>query len=80
MCCFDIFVSTEESGGCQWPPTEENERRREFCSRVEGYGSVCHCRQPAPITFQPKTVGNMTFLFSFWKFKYFHCFKINSLL
>ena len=37
----------------QWDPTEENQRRREFCSRVEGYGSVCHCELPAPISFQP---------------------------
>jgi hypothetical protein len=41
---------------CQWPDTEENQRRREFCSRVEGYGSVCDCHQPTPINFQPSPV------------------------
>ena len=29
------------------------ERRREFCDRIEGYGSVCSCDNPAPIVFNP---------------------------
>lgn len=43
---------------CLWPDTEENRRRREFCDSVEGYGSVCHCHQPAPIIFHPKPIAN----------------------
>ena len=36
---------------CRWEETEENERRQEFCNKVEGYGSVCSCRDPAPLAF-----------------------------
>lgn len=50
FCC--IYLDSE----CQWPDTEENRLRRDFCSRVEGYGSVCDCDQPAPISFHPAPV------------------------
>ncbi|XP_057375549.1 protein O-linked-mannose beta-1,2-N-acetylglucosaminyltransferase 1-like [Daphnia carinata] len=52
-----VRLSTDQhEEECQWPDTEENQRRREFCSRVEGYGSVCDCHQPTPITFQPSPI------------------------
>ncbi|XP_052830859.1 protein O-linked-mannose beta-1,2-N-acetylglucosaminyltransferase 1 [Octopus bimaculoides] len=35
---------------------EINNRRRTFCSKVEGYGSVCQCKDPAPIVFNPTTL------------------------
>lgn len=42
------FVPAEESQ-CQWDETDENARRKTFCDRFEGYGSVCSCTNPAPI-------------------------------
>ncbi|XP_046639042.1 protein O-linked-mannose beta-1,2-N-acetylglucosaminyltransferase 1-like [Daphnia pulicaria] len=54
-----VRLSTDQhESECQWPDTEENQRRREFCSRVEGYGSVCDCHQPTPINFQPSPIPN----------------------
>ncbi|XP_059490734.1 protein O-linked-mannose beta-1,2-N-acetylglucosaminyltransferase 1-like [Neocloeon triangulifer] len=46
------LVPVEESE-CDWPETDENRRRRQFCSRIEGYGSVCSCADPAPLIFNP---------------------------
>lgn len=43
---------------CKWNsnnPDEDN-RRFEFCSRIEGYGGVCDCNFPAPINFDPPKV------------------------
>lgn len=42
---------------CHWPDTELNRRRRRFCSKVEGYGSVCSCKDPTPIEFNPDLVS-----------------------
>lgn len=30
---------------------ETKERRRHFCSRIEGYGSICSCNDPLPLRF-----------------------------
>ncbi|RUS90151.1 hypothetical protein EGW08_002118, partial [Elysia chlorotica] len=46
------LVNSEDIG-CQWPNDDEGKRRKAFCSKVEGYGSVCHCSGPAPISFKP---------------------------
>ena len=35
------------------PPCWSSERRIDFCDRIEGYGSVCSCDNPAPILFNP---------------------------
>ena len=29
---------------CDWPDTDENQSRRKFCSRHEGYGALCDCK------------------------------------
>lgn len=42
---------------CQWPDTEETQRRLQFCNRIEGYGSVCSCDEPASLTFSPEPVS-----------------------
>lgn len=42
---------------CHWPDTELNRRRKRFCSKVEGYGSVCSCKDPTPIEFNPDPVS-----------------------
>ena len=47
------LVPLEESE-CNWPETEENRRRRSFCNRIEGYGQVCSCSDPAPLSFHPE--------------------------
>nr|XP_046914678.1 protein O-linked-mannose beta-1,2-N-acetylglucosaminyltransferase 1-like [Dermatophagoides farinae] len=45
------LVPSDQSECKQWSDTEENRRRRSFCSRIEGYGSVCNCNDPAMIDF-----------------------------
>lgn len=45
------------------PDPEANRRRAYFCSRVEGYGRVCDCQYPAPITFRPAKVSQWP---SYW--------------
>ena len=42
---------------CDWPETEENARRRSFCSRYEGYGALCHCSNPTPLHLHPPPVS-----------------------
>ncbi|KAJ1519905.1 hypothetical protein ONE63_004143 [Megalurothrips usitatus] len=51
------LLSAEESE-CNWSDTEENRRRRDFCNHIEGYGSVCSCQDPAPVTFSPEPILN----------------------
>ncbi|XP_013781473.2 protein O-linked-mannose beta-1,2-N-acetylglucosaminyltransferase 1-like [Limulus polyphemus] len=47
-----------EDSECDWSDTEENQRRRAFCNHIEGYGSVCSCTDPAPLTFSPERLPN----------------------
>ncbi|OCT84958.1 hypothetical protein XELAEV_18023119mg [Xenopus laevis] len=49
----DIQLVPPEDAECHWPDTELNRRRKRFCSKVEGYGSVCSCKDPTPIEFNP---------------------------
>lgn len=49
-----IFCPAEAE--CHWTDTELNRRRKLFCSKVEGYGSICSCKDPAPIEFNPDPV------------------------
>ncbi|KAF2365653.1 Glycosyl transferase family 13 [Trinorchestia longiramus] len=51
------LVAMHESE-CSWPDTEENRRRMDFCSHIEGYGSVCSCSEPAPLTFTTEPLLN----------------------
>lgn len=53
------FLAEDE---CSWPNNEEGKRRKAFCSRVEGYGSVCSCEGPAPISFKPAKVRQVLYL------------------
>lgn len=48
-----IPLMPAELSECHWPSSEINNRRKAFCSKVEGYGSVCQCDDPAPIVFYP---------------------------
>ncbi|RWS14828.1 hypothetical protein B4U79_10427 [Dinothrombium tinctorium] len=54
----DVPLVTVEESECDWPDTEENRRRRSFCNRIEGYGQVCSCTDPAPLTFSPDNLPN----------------------
>ena len=37
-------LQSVESSECKWEDNPENQRRKEFCSKYEGYGSVCSCK------------------------------------
>lgn len=52
-----FFSLVPPDAECHWPDTELNRRRRRFCSKVEGYGSVCSCKDPTPIEFNPDPVS-----------------------
>lgn len=53
----DLPLVPLEESECNWPETEENRRRRSFCNRIEGYGQVCSCSDPAPLSFHPEQVS-----------------------
>ncbi len=51
-----VTISASKSDSttkCDWPDTVWNQKRRDFCSKHEGYGSLCHCADPLPLTFDP---------------------------
>lgn len=50
----DIQLAAVQESQCDWPDTEENHRRLVFCNKLEGYGSVCSCSEPAPLVFNPQ--------------------------
>lgn len=54
----EVPLLPEEDSECEWPESEENSRRREFCSHIEGYGSVCSCADPASLVFNPEPIAN----------------------
>ena len=45
---------------CTWDNTDSGRRRREFCNKYEGYGSICSCQDPAPLDSMPKPVSVMS--------------------
>ncbi|KAK3092046.1 hypothetical protein FSP39_024700 [Pinctada imbricata] len=51
-----IPLSLIKDSACKWPHSEENDRRTAFCNKVEGYGKVCSCDDPEPITFNPESL------------------------
>lgn len=54
------FLNGEKNGDCLWKSDNQDEdnRREEFCNRIEGYGGVCDCEFPAPIHFNPPRVSS----------------------
>ena len=46
---------------CNWDTSDSSKRRREFCNKLEGYGSVCSCQDPDPIDFVAKPVSHSSF-------------------
>uniref|UniRef100_A0A672ZUS0 Protein O-linked-mannose beta-1,2-N-acetylglucosaminyltransferase n=1 Tax=Sphaeramia orbicularis TaxID=375764 RepID=A0A672ZUS0_9TELE len=57
-CGDPVLLKTEVQAECHWADTELNRRRKLFCSKVEGYGSICSCKDPAPIEFNPDPLLN----------------------
>ncbi|XP_053435713.1 protein O-linked-mannose beta-1,2-N-acetylglucosaminyltransferase 1-like [Nycticebus coucang] len=49
----EVLLTSAEYAQCHWADTELNRRRWSFCSKFEGYGSVCSCKNPTPIVFSP---------------------------
>uniref|UniRef100_A0A3P8Z165 Protein O-linked-mannose beta-1,2-N-acetylglucosaminyltransferase n=1 Tax=Esox lucius TaxID=8010 RepID=A0A3P8Z165_ESOLU len=49
----EVQLTASEDAECHWADTDLNRRRKLFCSKVEGYGSICSCKDPAPIEFNP---------------------------
>uniref|UniRef100_W5KVE4 Protein O-linked-mannose beta-1,2-N-acetylglucosaminyltransferase n=1 Tax=Astyanax mexicanus TaxID=7994 RepID=W5KVE4_ASTMX len=54
----EVQLTAAEEAECHWAETELNRRRKLFCSKVEGYGSICSCKDPAPIEFNPEPLPN----------------------
>ncbi|KAK3870180.1 hypothetical protein Pcinc_024567 [Petrolisthes cinctipes] len=54
----EVPLVTLEESECEWPEGEEQHRRREFCGHIEGYGSVCACTDPAPLSFTTEPLLN----------------------
>lgn len=52
-------AETGNSAECAWysGTSSEDRLRADFCSRIEGYGSVCDCQLPAPISFNTVKVS-----------------------
>uniref|UniRef100_A0A668UAH3 Alpha-1,3-mannosyl-glycoprotein 2-beta-N-acetylglucosaminyltransferase n=1 Tax=Oreochromis aureus TaxID=47969 RepID=A0A668UAH3_OREAU len=54
----EVQLTASEEAECHWADTELNRRRKLFCSKVEGYGSICSCKDPAPVEFNPDPLPN----------------------
>lgn len=49
-----LSISTPDTTvQCDWPETQQNMKRQEFCAKYEGYGSLCHCAKPLPLSYSP---------------------------
>ncbi|XP_071846962.1 protein O-linked-mannose beta-1,2-N-acetylglucosaminyltransferase 1-like isoform X2 [Apostichopus japonicus] len=57
-----VPLVSQKDSQCQWRDTPSNRRRQSFCSKVEGYGSLCSCEEPAPIDFNPEPVSSINTL------------------
>lgn len=48
----ELKLATQETTSPCWT-SPADDRRIDFCDRIEGYGSICSCDNPAPIAFNP---------------------------
>ena len=39
-----VTLQSEDAESCLWEDNEISQRRKEFCEKYEGYGSVCSCK------------------------------------
>nr|XP_002128274.1 protein O-linked-mannose beta-1,2-N-acetylglucosaminyltransferase 1 [Ciona intestinalis] len=51
-------LTVKDYSSCKWLDSIESDRRREFCSRYEGYGSLCDCQHPQEISFPTRKLEN----------------------
>eukprot|EP00112_Aurelia_sp_Birch-Aquarium-sp1_P004363 Seg1493.5 transcript_id=Seg1493.5/GoldUCD/mRNA.D3Y31 product="Protein O-linked-mannose beta-1 2-N-acetylglucosaminyltransferase 1" protein_id=Seg1493.5/GoldUCD/D3Y31 len=49
---------TEKDESCDYGEGKVAERRKAFCEKFEGYGSVCTCKDPAPIDLKGEPLPN----------------------
>lgn len=72
-----LMLQTPADSDCPaWLEQPDGQRRAYFCDQVDGYGQVCDCADPAPITFHPLDVSCVAwrfFLFtvSLYRFNWF---------
>lgn len=66
----DLELASQQANDSRWPNIKSDcdlnwrrldapsdfARRAKFCSQVEGYGSVCHCSAPAPLSFAAEQI------------------------
>ncbi|XP_065655773.1 protein O-linked-mannose beta-1,2-N-acetylglucosaminyltransferase 1 isoform X1 [Hydra vulgaris] len=53
-----IFELSEKDKECDWGNDDTVERRKLFCNKYEGYGTVCSCSSPAPINLKGTLLSN----------------------
>jgi len=39
-----VTLQSKDTASCSWDDSDTTRRRREFCEKFEGYGSVCSCK------------------------------------
>ena len=39
-----VTLQSKDTASCSWEDSDTTRRRREFCEKFEGYGSVCSCK------------------------------------
>ncbi|XP_053395814.1 protein O-linked-mannose beta-1,2-N-acetylglucosaminyltransferase 1-like [Mercenaria mercenaria] len=52
------LIPNEDTECKSWPNNDITTRRRQFCAKHEGYGTVCHCDNPQPLEFPQETLEN----------------------
>lgn len=53
-----VTLQSEDSASCSWEDSDVTRRRKEFCEKFEGYGSVCSCSNPAPLDIKTDPLPN----------------------
>lgn len=53
-----VTLQSEDGASCSWEDSDATRRRREFCEKFEGYGSVCSCSNPAPLDIKSDPLPN----------------------
>ncbi|KAG7232457.1 hypothetical protein INR49_008835 [Caranx melampygus] len=62
----EVQLTASEEAECHWADTELNRRRKLFCSKVEGYGSICSCKDRRPSSSTPTRSSTTTSSTSLW--------------
>ncbi|XP_053632331.2 protein O-linked-mannose beta-1,2-N-acetylglucosaminyltransferase 1-like [Cherax quadricarinatus] len=54
----EVTVPLLRKGDCWGSPDGREAERRTFCRNFDGYGDLCNCDHPAPLTYAPKQLEN----------------------